>query len=405
MPTSNRLPPYPPKSSVNARTRQTGPVGSGLGSAGFDDLGQTGPRPVVPTKIGRFTVLRVLGEGGMGIVFAAYDDELDRRVALKLVRPSLYPGSNGPTRMLREAQALAKLSHPNVVQVYEVGQVEGQVFLALEFVRGVTLREWLAEASRPWRAVVEIFVQAGRGLAAAHAHGLIHRDFKPDNVLIDRDGRARVLDFGLARAEGTAGVDEYSEPSHTMSSSSFDASLTATGTLLGTPAYMSPEQFRRAPADARSDQFGFCVSLYEGLFGIRPFSGRTIEELAKEMCCGRMVAPTDRRGVPAWLTRAVMRGLAVDPEARWPSMDALLDHLSQRSQHARSRVALVGAIAVAAAAAASSSPRSATRRRRAVPPAPSGSPTSGTRRPAPASATPSSAPASPMPRRRGHASR
>src|SRR5690606_13586850 len=221
----------------------------------------------------RFTVLKRLGAGGMGVVYAAYDTELDRKVAIKLLRGVDEEGVH-ITRLRREAQALAKAAHRTVVHVYEVGDFRKQVFIAMEFVDGVTPRDGApSEEFDPVAQVVEKFIEAGRGLAAAHAAGLIHRDFKPDNVLVGNDGRVRVLDFGLARGVDQGQVDpELSCGESTLeqgpellesTDSSLLAPLTRTGAILGTPAYMAPEQHLGNRADARSDQFAFCVALWE----------------------------------------------------------------------------------------------------------------------------------------------
>ena len=287
--------------------------------------------PGQPGKIHRFAVLRLLGEGGMGVVYSAYDEELDRRVAIKLVRDAGGDGSFGRSRILREAQAMAKVSHPNVVQVYEVGEFAGQVFVAMEFVKGVTLTDWLAE-ERPWEEVRDMFLQAGRGLAAAHAQGLVHRDFKPDNVLVGADGRARVLDFGLARRETEAGVARPSDSFVARVGQSGDVlstNLTLAGTIMGTPAYMSPEQHRGEPADARSDQFSFSVALFEALHRQHPFPGETYHELSDAVLGGHLRPPPAGSRVPEWLTRALVTGMATDPADRHPSMDTLLAELGQ----------------------------------------------------------------------------
>jgi serine/threonine protein kinase len=173
----------------------------GHAGSGPPSLDETLPRSGDPRRIHRFAVLRQLGAGGMGVVYAAYDEELDRRVAIKVVREDMV-ASQGRSRMLREAQAMAKVSHPNVVQVYEVGEFAGQVFVAMEFVKGITLADWLTAEERAWEEILEMYLQAGRGLAAAHHQGLVHRDFKPDNVLVGADGRARVLDFGPRARRG-----------------------------------------------------------------------------------------------------------------------------------------------------------------------------------------------------------
>ncbi|MCA9694961.1 MAG: serine/threonine protein kinase, partial [Myxococcales bacterium] len=223
--------------------------------------------PVGVGQIGRFIVLRRIGVGGMGVVYLAYDNALDRRVAIKVLRGLGPPAPERRARFAREAQAMARLSHPNVVQIYEAGESDGALFLAMEYVRGGSLRTWLlgqdakdergATATRGWREIVAMFAQAGRGLAAAHEAGLVHRDFKPDNVLVDGDGVARVGDFGLARLLEEAPAEAPAGPAPALHS------LTATRAVMGTPAYMSPEQHAGRPADARTDQFSFCVALWE----------------------------------------------------------------------------------------------------------------------------------------------
>ena len=300
-----------------------------------------------PTRIGRFAVLRRLGAGGMGVVFAGYDEELDRRVAIKVVREDTQ-GTHGRARMLREAQAMAKLSHPNVVQVYEVGQIdESQVFVAMEFIRGKTLTDWLADQERPWEEILEVFLQAGRGLAAAHRQGLVHRDFKPDNVLVDNDGRARVLDFGLARAEGVRHEEDDSALVRLgKPHSELATNLTQLGTILGTPQFMSPEQHLGQPADARSDQFSFCVALYIGLYGQAPFAGETLGELMETVTSGALRRPPEPTKVPASVFQALATGMATETADRFPSMDTLLGALSPETPDGRRRwvwpAALVG---------------------------------------------------------------
>ncbi len=264
---------------------------------------------LVGGKLGRFVVLDQAGAGGMGIVYAAYDPELDRKVALKLVKPE-RTGPDGTSRLLREARAAAQLAHPNVVTVYEVGSLGDELFVAMEYVEGGTLSRWLAEKPRTPREVLAVLVQAGRGLAAAHAAGLVHRDFKPDNVLVGADGRARVSDFGLARA--------FSEPA-TAAPTSGSPTLMLSAHAGGTPAFMAPEQRQGHASDARSDQFSFCLAACEALYGERP--------------AGPTAAPPTRatlkvrRGVPERVRRALARGLSADPQARFPSMEALLKEL------------------------------------------------------------------------------
>ncbi len=301
----------------------------------------------VPAQIGRFTVLKLLGSGGMGEVYAAYDPDLDRRVALKVLHAQVSQSSSSSTaraRLLREAKALAKLSHPNVVAIYDVGTVNEQIFIAMEFVKGMTLTKWMRQPPEPladgteskfraWSDILALFLQAGRGLAAAHKAGIIHRDFKPDNVLLGRDGRIRVVDFGLARADGghAERPDTFADAIKSLSnhtSSVFELRLTRTGGMAGTPAYMAPEQYLNLQVDARTDQFSYCVALYEGLYGERPFRGDTIARVRKAVINGEIVDAPKESEVPHWLRNILLRGLSVHPGARYPSMDALLAELS-----------------------------------------------------------------------------
>ncbi|MDX2014072.1 MAG: serine/threonine-protein kinase [Myxococcaceae bacterium] len=327
-------------------------------------------------QVGRYVVLELIGEGAMGRVYAAYDPVLDRKVALKLLHP-LADGPEGQQRLLREAKALAKVANPNLVAVHDAGTFADSVFLAMEFVDGQTLRAWLAAVKRSSDEVLEAFLQAGRGLAAAHAAGLVHRDFKPENVLVGRDGRVRVSDFGLARElgaplsttsleavalplpglttaleatalsppqarsqrgsegdlgatrsstspvksshpdlgqttprQGPAGMDQRAKPAV--------AQLTATGALVGTPAYMAPEQLAGQRADPRADQFAFCVALAEALQGSRPFTKNSAEVVRQ----GPTLRTSPRRA------RVLQRGLSLEPSARFESMEALLEALA-----------------------------------------------------------------------------
>src|SRR5258708_23662444 len=236
-------------------------------------------------SLGRYIVLNKLGRGGMGVVYAAYDPELDRKVAVKLLRAEADTKSNAraaQARLLREAQAMARLSHPNVISVHDVGALRTQVFIAMEFVEGKTLTRWLKEKPLTPREIVQTFLQAGKGLAAAHAAGLVHRDFKPDNVLIGNDGRIQLLDFGFARAvEDVVGYAPTLPPQVVASGLStprqLEARLTRSGAFLGTPAYMAPEQLLRTTIDARADPFSFCVALYEALYGKRPLSAQPVQ--------------------------------------------------------------------------------------------------------------------------------
>jgi WD40 repeat protein len=294
-------------------------------------------------RIGRFTLLGQVGSGAMSMVYAAYDDELDRRVAVKILRTALVPSD---VRLRREARALARLSHPNVVAVHEIGHWEDRLFIAMELVEGQTLDTWLAARPHTWKEIVDVLLQAGRGLAAAHDLGLVHRDFKPTNVMVGEDGRVRVLDFGLVRLIEQPGV-AWSEEHHdgVMSPEAPPAvsgAETATGACVGTPAYMAPEQHAGLVADVQSDQFSFCVALHEALFDARP--GEPPED-------GRA---RRRRPVPARLARGIERGLAADPRARWPSMRHLLGELERLRGAGRRwgiRVAMLGLAALGVAMA------------------------------------------------------
>jgi serine/threonine protein kinase/tetratricopeptide (TPR) repeat protein len=374
------------------------------------------------SSVGRYVILGMVGRGAMGEVYAAYDPDLDRKVAVKLLHAestspvSRTSTSDGKLRLLREAQAIARLSHPNIIVVHDAGSFEERVFVAMEFVDGHTVGYWLQAANRHWKEVMKVFLAAGRGLAAAHAAHLVHRDFKMENVMIGRDGSVRVMDFGLARrvsddghgvardggslfapipgipsgAQGPTGIpglegtdpDDVEStmrvitvapspcppsPSPTHSSSpspSHDTSaivaprlfltapqtsLTQTGAIMGTPAYMSPEQFMGHPADARSDQFSFCVALYEALYGERPFVGKTVRSLADAVTRGQVpTAPASTR-VPSWIRKVILRGLRRKPDERWPSMEALLAAL-ERDPRVRWWQAAGAAIALAVVA-------------------------------------------------------
>ena len=292
-------------------------------------------------RIGHYEILGTIGSGGMGLVLRARDEKLGRTIALKIVH-TLHDGSDGAhARMLREAQAMARVSHPNVVGVHDVGVHEGRVYVAMEYVRGQTMRDWMDELGPPqtrsYRAILERFVEAGRGLAAAHAAKLVHRDFKPANVLIGDDGRVRVTDFGLVALAVHDGTTPEATPSSSMHETALVDLVTRVGAVMGTVAYMSPEQLDGAPVDPRSDQFSFCVALYEALYGVRPFKATTALELYTAMRRGPEPEPAGE-SVPAWLRAVLLPGLAVDPEARYASMEALLGALSRDPLAARRRV-------------------------------------------------------------------
>ncbi len=310
--------------------------------------------------VGRYVVVEQLGAGAMGVVYRAFDPDLDRGVALKLVRVRSAAERKNleiRARLLREAQAIAKVTHPNVIQVFDVGTIEDGVFVAMEFVDGTTLKRWMRAKARPWPEVVRVFLAAGSGLAAAHQAGLVHRDFKPDNVMLSHDGRIKVLDFGLARAalgistETGDGDDGLRTPSGLSGSSDpptpMEQSLTQDGALVGTPAYMAPEQHASAKTTARSDQFSFCVAMWEALYAERPFEGESRLALATNLAQGRLRTPPADRDVPRWIKDALLIGLAIDPLQRHPTVTHLLEQLQQDPGQRRKRVALgAGALAV-----------------------------------------------------------
>lgn len=279
--------------------------------------------------IGRFLIIGRLGEGAMGEVFSAYDPDLDRKVAVKFVRSLPGDPFQAVARVRQEAQALAKVSHPNVVQVYEVGESHGRIFIVMEIVDGGSLAQWQEEGGPVEPGEIDrrlrVYLQAAAGLLAAHRCGLIHRDFKPDNVLLGRDGRVRVADFGLARV--IAGMNVVAAPSPAPPSQNSQGRsgprLTQVGVVLGTAGYISPEQIRGAEADERSDQFSFCASLYEALYGQRPFPSQTFEEYALSILDGHLCPPPPSH-VPLVVQQAILRGLAQDPRARFPSMHELI---------------------------------------------------------------------------------
>jgi eukaryotic-like serine/threonine-protein kinase len=290
--------------------------------------------------IGRYVVLGRLGAGAMGMVVAAHDPELDRKVALKLLLP--HHGRRAEVaqrRLLAEAQALARLSDPHVVAVHDVGTHEDRVFVAMEFVEGQTLQKWLAAERRPWPRVLEVMLAAGRGLAAAHARGLVHRDFKPANVMLGRDGRVRVMDFGLALVhEEPSSTDDDVDDEHARPRDlALGQPLTQHGALLGTPGYMAPEQLASQRGGPAADQFSFCVSLWEGLYGQRPFVAESLPELFSRVRQGEIEEPPSAAEVPRWLRRIATRGLAVEPTQRWPSMTELLDALERGRARGRRR--------------------------------------------------------------------
>ncbi|PRP90854.1 Serine/threonine-protein kinase PK-1 [Enhygromyxa salina] len=322
------------------------------------------------STIGRYVILDSVGIGGMGLVCAAYDPKLNRKIALKLLRNASNDEASvaGRNRLFREAQALAQLSHPNVVTVHDVDVFEGQVYIAMEFVEGTTLREWLREEPRDWEAVLDKFILAGRGLVAAHQADIVHRDFKPSNVLLSTDGDVRVADFGVAKERDRQQRDpereraEFERKRRTASGdgepleataedalideiqSNVSVQLTVAGRMVGTPAYMAPEQHMGLRIGPFTDQYAFCVSLYEALYGRLPFEGADRRDQLAKMTEGKVPPPPKEsagRNVPHWLHKILARGLHPHPNERWPSMEALLAALERDPVKRMRRVAVL----------------------------------------------------------------
>ncbi len=318
----------------------------------------SGTRMLEPgTRLGRYVVLSAAGSGAMGVVYAAHDTELDRKVALKLLRTERAPGAgshegpNATARLLDEARVMAKLAHPNVIAVHDVQLVDGLPFVAMELVEGPTLRDWCLAPNRRARDVLRVFREAGEGLAAAHALGIVHRDFKPDNVLMGQGDRPRITDFGLSGVAESIPVGERARVASLTAA--LDAPLhTRTGVLVGTPAYMAPEQLEGGMGDARSDQFAFAVSLFEGLTGTRPFAARGARELLERIREGK--PDVSAAHVPLGARRVLARALSPSPDARYPSMDALVVALARDpyTRFARAGAAAGAAVVLAVGAAA-----------------------------------------------------
>jgi eukaryotic-like serine/threonine-protein kinase len=311
-------------------------------------FGERGPA----VRIGKYLIDRPVGSGAAGHVFAARDPDLERTVAIKLLREAgPVPDSGGTARLLREARALASVVHPNVVQIFDAGVHDGTVYLVCELVTGGTLRHWQSDP-RPWRRVLEIYRGAGLGLSAVHAASIVHRDFKPDNVVLTVDGSPKVTDFGLAKfATGPVETDRIDggEADDSESGPDWDTKLSRTGAIVGTPRYMAPEIHDGSAPDPSADQFAFCVALFEALYGRPPFTGRSIAGLAAAARSGRIEPPPTRADAPAWLWEIVTRGLAVEPSARWPDMVALLEAL-RRGDRRRSWPWMAGAAGLATGA-------------------------------------------------------
>ncbi len=331
---------------VSPSVQVTRDLGDETESITRDDLA-VGRRTMVSGVVGRYSIEREIGAGGMGEVFAAFDPQLERSVALKLVRPRAERAEVAGARLRREAQALARLSHPNVVPVFDAGVHGDRIFIAMELVDGKTLSQWNRDTSPSWSQLLSMLIQAGRGLTAAHRAGVIHRDFKPANVMVGADGRARVLDFGLARDAMSDGLD----PDGTPTRGSFDGFglgpvLTEVGSVMGTPTYMSPEQFLGEDIDARSDQFSFCVAAYRLLYGAPPFVGKGVEEIRRSVLNGRLEPPPHSSSVPGWIWTALRRGMTTNPKERFADMPALLEVL-ERGTHRRRRIFMASGLALA----------------------------------------------------------
>ncbi|MEX1364620.1 MAG: serine/threonine-protein kinase [Nannocystaceae bacterium] len=337
---------------------------TGHGSDARTLVGDDGDAPArarleIGSRVGRYELVQQVGAGAMGVVFEAHDPLLDRRIALKVV----HPGRRSPRaqqRLLREAQALAQVRHPNVVTVNDVGAEGDLVYVAMEFVEGRTFAQWLAEQARSADEVLQLLRRAGEGLVAVHDGGLVHRDFKPDNVLVTDEGRVLVADLGIAQA-----ADEYSlVPPQVLDTAEpevdgphdevHSARLTRTGAMLGTPRYMAPEQFMGQRTDPRTDQFAWCVVLWEALYGSHPFDDESLATLALALTSGTRRTPPADRAVPRWVRDVLDRGLDHDPNARFSSMTALLRQLelgaNRRVRRVRRRRWLLGGAGVGALA-------------------------------------------------------
>ena len=297
--------------------------------------------------IGRYLVIGELGQGGLGLVYLAYDPDLDRRVAVKILRTRASRGSDATLhkiRLMREAKAMAQFSHPNIVAVYDVGVCRGEVFIAMEYVEGLGLRQWITKHKPEWPEIRDVMVDAAKALEEAHRSGLVHRDFKPSNLLVTESRQVKVLDFGLARniatrqdAEASVAISDldfyesgdYSTPEPLSRAAALDEPLTQSGQLMGTPGYMAPEQYDASRlVDSRSDQFAFCVTLHEALYRRRPFRGRTFEEVREATLGAEIADPPDRVTLPEWLREVILKGLSNHPDDRFPDMAALREALT-----------------------------------------------------------------------------
>lgn len=307
-------------------------------------------KPDVPTNIGRYRVECTIGSGGMGVVYRAVDGALERKLAIKLIRGAQQASPTEKARLVQEARAMARLSHPNVVTVHEVGEHEGQLFIAMEYVKGCSLTQWLEARHRPWTQILSMMLGAGKGLAAAHAAGIVHRDFKPDNILVGDDGRPRVADFGLAwtSAPQSAQFETTEQTPVRDGSASAQICQTRTGTILGTLAYMAPEQYRGAQPSFAADQFSFCVALYRALYGHLPYDAASSTLYQARVRTRDVRPPAAGTKVTKSIRSAILRGLSPRPQERWPSLEALLEVLQHRSRPTRWFPAALAVIGLAA---------------------------------------------------------
>lgn len=303
--------------------------------------------------LGRFEIKGELGRGTMGIVYEAWDPALGRAVAIKVRARTSRLEVGEELRLQREAHSLAQLSHNNIVGVYEAGSDDGRVYVVMELIDGPTLGAWCDEAQPSVEQILAAFVQAGRGLQAAHDAHLIHRDFKPQNAMLTAGGQVKVADFGLVCA-ATA-------PLETNPSEHLSVGLSQTGALIGTPVYMAPEQLLGKAATAASDQFSFCVSLYEALYDTRPYAPRSDKHVASDF--QQPLGFPSKPPLPAKVRRALARGLALDPDARFDSLARLLRHLEPRASRPKTAklamAAGLGALVVGGVAVGIASPDSA----------------------------------------------
>jgi tetratricopeptide (TPR) repeat protein len=340
--------------SCNSCTGLLGASPSGNTSASDvsrDEAPADAPKLEPGTVVGRYMIERAIGEGGMGVVFEAADRELQRKVAIKLLSPRTGAAARlWQERLLREARAMARVSHPNVVPIYDIGAHGHQVFIAMELVAGLTLRDWLSSRQHTWEEIVDVFRDVGRGLAAVHDVELVHRDVKPDNILVGNDGRARLTDFGVVKEVGDTSAESSQESSDgappERKSQPLGPHLTRIGTIIGTVGYMAPEQLNGQAADPRTDQFSFCATFHRALYGVNPCRKREQNRLEQ----WRVPDAPEGSRVPLWVRKIVVRGLSADPNLRYPSMRALLSDL--RHDVRRARVIPLVALGIGAGCAA-----------------------------------------------------